>query len=97
MLAWAARDCEHTSQVVMQGATLIVRIVGPMFVLATIVVGMMVVYVSDPTGLTEVGSNILLILEGMLDMDAGQRQDAHCLGEHKKPQEQRAKASQLSE
>ena len=77
----------------MQGTTLIVRIVDPMFVLATIVMGMMVVYMSDPTALTKVGSNVPIILEGMLDMDADQGHYGRDLGEHKEPEEQRTKTS----
>lgn len=81
----------------MQGATLIFRIIGAMFMLATIVMGMMMVYMSDPAALTEVGSDVLLVLEGVLDMDADQWHDARGLGEHEEPQKQRTKASKLNE
>ena len=97
MPAYAGCDRDHTRQVVMQGATLVVRIIGAMFMLATIVMGMMMVDMSDLAAFTDVGSDILLVLEGVLDMDADQRHDACGLGEHKEPQEQRTKASKLSE
>jgi len=75
----------------MQGTTLIVRIIATMFVLSTIVMGVMMVHVSDPAGLGQVGRNILLILEGMLDMGADQRHDTGSLGQQKEPEEQRTK------
>jgi hypothetical protein len=53
----------------MQGATLIVRIIRTMFVLPAGVMGMVMVHVIDFAVLTEVGSDILLILESMLDMN----------------------------
>jgi hypothetical protein len=60
----------HTGQVVMQGATLIVWIIGTMLVLSAIVAGMMMVDVIDAAALAQVGSNILPGLQGMLNMGA---------------------------
>jgi len=68
-----------------------------MFVLSPIVVVVMMVHVSDPPGLRKVGSNVLLVLEGVLDMGADQRNNAGRLGQQKEPQEQRAKTPQLSQ
>ena len=55
---------------VVQGTTLIVRIVGTMLVLCAIMMGVMMMDVSDPAGLGKIGRNILLVREGMLDMNA---------------------------
>jgi hypothetical protein len=41
------------------------------------------VHVIDLAALTEVGSNILVILQGMLDMGPDQRHDSNRLGHHK--------------
>jgi len=68
----------------MQGTTLITRIIGPVFVLSISVMGMMMVHVVDPAAVAKVGGDILLVLEGMLDMDADQRHYAGCLGQYKK-------------
>ncbi len=76
---------------VVQGTTLIVWIVGIVFVLATIVVRVMMVHVIDPAAVGKVSCNILLALEGMLDMCADHRHNARCLGQQNKPQEQRTK------
>jgi hypothetical protein len=54
----------------MQGATLIVWIIGTMLVLSAIVAGMMMVNVIDAAALAQVGSNILLGLQSMLNMGA---------------------------
>ena len=75
----------------MQGTTLIVRVVATMFMPPTIVMGVMMMYVGDPAGLGQVGSNILLVLEGMLDMGADQRHNSRRLGQQKEPEEQRTK------
>jgi len=72
----------------MQGTTLIIRIIGSVFVLSIRVMGMMMVHVIDFAVLAKVDGDILLVLEGMLDMDADQRHYAGCLGQYKKPQEQ---------
>ncbi len=58
-----------------------------MLVLSAIVMDVVMVDVSDPASLCQVGSNILLILEGVLDMGADQRHDSGGLGQQKKPQE----------
>jgi len=71
----------------MQGATLIVRVSAAVLVLSAIVAGVMIVHVSDFAALTEVGSDILLVLEGMLDMDADQRHHASSLGQKKQTQQ----------
>jgi len=76
---------------VVQGTTLIVRIVAAVLVLSTIMMDVMMVDVSDPAGLGQVGRNVLLILEGVLDMDADQRHDTASLGQQKEPQERRTK------
>jgi len=68
----------------MQGTTLITRIIGPVFVLSIRVMDMMMVHVIDSAALAKVGGDILLVLEGMLDMDADQRHYASCLGQYKK-------------
>ena len=64
-----------------QGATLIVQIGGAVFVLASIMVRVMVVHVIDPTTFGKVSRNVLLVLDGMLDIYADQRHNAHCLGQ----------------
>jgi len=92
MVGGAHCERNYTSQVVMHGATLVVRIIGTMLVLSTRRVRMMMVNVSDPATLAEVDSNVLHALQGMLDMDADQRHDASGLGKHKESQEQRTKA-----
>jgi hypothetical protein len=96
VLACAAGDRDHTSQVVVQSTTLIGRIIGTMLVLS-IVMGMMMMHVFDAAAFIAVSSDILLVLEGMLDMGADQRHDARSLGEHKKPQEQRTDAPYMSQ
>jgi hypothetical protein len=79
--AYAGRKREHASQVVVQGTALIVGIAAIMLVrLSTLVMDMMMVDVGDPTGLGHVGSNILLILEGVLDLGGDQRNDTDDLG-----------------
>jgi hypothetical protein len=82
----------HTSQVVMQGATLIVWIIGTMLVRSAIVAGMMMVDVIDAAALAQVGSNILLGLQNMLNVRADQRHNARDLGQHEERQEERTKA-----
>jgi hypothetical protein len=86
-------DRNHTSQVVMQRATLIVWIIGTMLVLSVLVAGMMMVDVIDAAALAQVGSNILLGLQGMLNVSADQWHDARGLGQHEERQEERTKAS----
>jgi len=78
---------------VVQGTTLIVRIIATMFVLSPIVMVVMTVHVSDSACLGQVGSNILFGLEGVLNMNAGQRHDARRLGQQKEAQERRTKTS----
>jgi hypothetical protein len=78
--------------VVVQGATLVIRITGTMLMLSTMVSKMMIVDVTHPAALAEVGSNILLVLQRMLDVDADQRHDAGSLGQHEEPQQQGTKA-----
>ena len=72
---------------VVYGTTLIVRIIATMFVLSAIAMVVMMVDVSDPPGLGQVGSNILLVLDGVLDMGADQRRDGDSLGQQKERQE----------
>jgi hypothetical protein len=79
-LVGAARNREHTSQVVVQGTALIVRIIGTVLVLFAILMGVMMMHVPDPAALGRVGSNILLVLECILDMDADQWHDTRRLG-----------------
>jgi hypothetical protein len=74
--------------VVVQGTALIVGIVAIMLVrLSTLVMNMMMVQVSDAAGLGHVGSNILVILEDVLDMGDDQRHDTGDLGQQKECQE----------
>jgi len=80
-----------------QGTTLIVRIVGAMFVLPTIMVGVMIVDVSDRAGLREVSSNVLHVLEGVVDMGADQRHNARRLSQKQEPEEERTKTPELSQ
>jgi hypothetical protein len=68
-MACAFCDQDNASQVMVQGATLIVRISGAMLVLSAVVMSVMMVHMIDFAARTEIDSNILLILEGMLDMD----------------------------
>jgi hypothetical protein len=67
--------------VVVQGATLIALIIGTMFVLAAIVMGVVMVHMIDPAAVGQIGSDVLLVLEGMLEMHADQRHNACGLGE----------------
>jgi hypothetical protein len=84
--------------VVVQGTALIVGIGAVMLVrLSTLVMDMMMVHVSDPAALRHVGSNILVILEGVLDMGGDHRRDTDDLGQQKEPEERRTKASKLSQ
>jgi hypothetical protein len=84
--------------VVVQGTALIVRIAAIMLVrLSTLVMNMMMVQVSDPAGLGHVGSNILVILEGVLDMGDQQRHDTGDLGQQKESQERRPEMPKLSQ
>jgi hypothetical protein len=67
--------------VVVQATALIVGIAAIMLVrLSILVMDMMMVHVSDPAGLGHVGSNILVILEGVLDMGGDQRHHTGDLG-----------------
>jgi hypothetical protein len=96
--AYAGREREHASQVVVQGTALIVGIGAVVLVrLSTLVMDMMMVHVSDPAALRHVGSNILVILEGVLDMGGDHRHDTDDLGQQKEPKERRTKASKLSQ
>jgi hypothetical protein len=73
--------------VVVHGTALIVRIIAIVFVPSAIVMDVVMVDVSDPAGLSQVGGNILIILEGVLDMGADQRRHGGGLGQQKEPQE----------
>jgi hypothetical protein len=55
---------------VVQSTTLIIRIGGAVVVLAIIMMGMMMVHVSNPAAFSEVGGNVLLVIECMLNMYA---------------------------
>lgn len=63
-----------------------------MFVLATITMGVMVMRVMDSAAFGKVGSNVLIVLEGMLNMGADQRNDGNCLGQQNKPEEKWTKS-----
>jgi hypothetical protein len=76
----------------MQDATLIVWIIGTMLALSAIVAGVMMVDVIDAAALAQLNSNILLGLQGMLNMGADQRHNARDLGQHEETQEERTKA-----
>jgi hypothetical protein len=80
-VARIARNREHTSEVVVQGTTLIVRIIGTVLALSAVVMGVMMMHVLNVAAIGQVGSNILLVLECMLEMDADQRHDAADLGQ----------------
>jgi hypothetical protein len=67
--------------VVVQGATLIIWIGAAVFVLGTVMMGVMMVYVTDPTAFSKVGGNVLSVLNGMLNMYADRRHNARRLGE----------------
>jgi hypothetical protein len=96
--AYAGRKRDHASQVVVQGTALIVGIGAVMPVrLSILVMDMMMVHVSDPGALRHVGSNILVILEGVLDMGGDHRHDTDDLGQQKEPEERRTKTSKLSQ
>ena len=75
---------------VVNGTTLIVRITATMF-MPPVVMDVMMMHVSNSAGLRQVGSNILLAFEGMLDMGADQWHNSGDLGQQKEPQEQRTK------
>jgi hypothetical protein len=94
--AYAGRWREHARHVVVQGTALIVGIAAIILVrLSTLVMDMMMVDVSDPAGLGHVGRNILVILEGVLDMGGDQRHDAGDLSQQKEPEERRTETSKL--
>jgi hypothetical protein len=78
-----------------QGTALIAGIAAAVLVL-TIMRGVMMVHVIAVAAFGQVGSNIPFALEGMLDVDADQWQDAGGLGPEKQPQEERTEAPQLS-
>ncbi|HLK81290.1 MAG TPA: hypothetical protein VKT99_07315 [Xanthobacteraceae bacterium] len=80
----------------MQRATLVAWITGAMLVLSTIVAGMTMVQVIGPAALAQVDSNILLVPESMLNVNAHQRRDARGLRQHKQDHEKRTEAPQLS-
>jgi hypothetical protein len=92
----AARDRDHTSQMVVQGTALIAGIAAAVLVL-TIMTGVMMVHVIAAAAFGQVGSNIPFALEGMLDVDADQWHYAGGLGPKKHPQEERTEVSQLSQ
>jgi hypothetical protein len=81
---------------VVQGTTLIAGIAAAVLVL-TIMAGVMMVHVTAAATFGHVSSDIPFALEGMLDVDAGQRHDAGGLGPQKQPQEKRTEAPQLSQ
>jgi hypothetical protein len=82
--------------VVVQGTALIVGIAAIMLVrLSTLVMDMMMVDVSDRAGLGHVGRNVLVILEGVLDMGGDQRHDTGDLSQQKEPEERRTETSKL--
>ena len=93
--ACAARDRDHTSQMVVQGTALIAGVTAAVLVL-TIMTGVMMVRVIA-AALGQVSRNIPFALEGMLDVDADQWHYAGSLGPQKQPQEERTKAPQLSQ
>jgi hypothetical protein len=96
--AYAGREREHASQVVVQGTALIAGIGAVMLMrLSTLVMDMVAVHVSDRAGLGHVGSNVLVILEGVLDMGGDQRRDTGDLGEQKEPEENGAETSKLGQ
>ena len=63
--------------------------------LSTLVMAMMMVHVSDPAALRHVRGNILVILEGVLDMGADQRRDTGDLGQQQEPEKQRTETPKL--
>jgi len=79
-LAGAAYVREHTRQMVMQGTALIVRISTAMLMLSTIVVCVMMVHMIGAAGVGNVGGNILLVFESVLEVNADQRHDTGSLG-----------------
>jgi hypothetical protein len=81
---------------VVQGTALIAGIAATVLVL-TVMTGVMVVHVIAAATLGLVGRNILIALEGVLDVDADQWHDAGSLGPQKQPQEDRTDAPQLSQ
>jgi hypothetical protein len=81
--------------VVVQGTALIVGIAAIMLVRLSLVMDMMMVDVSDRAGLGHVGRNVLVILEGVLDMGGDQRHDTGDLSQQKEPEERRTETSKL--
>jgi hypothetical protein len=77
---------------VVQGTTLVIRIARAMLVLAAITMGVMMMHVMDSTAFSEIGSNVLLVLEGMLNMGADQRNNGNCLGQQNEPEEKWTKS-----
>jgi hypothetical protein len=76
---------------VVQGATLVIRIIRAVFMLSTSLMSMMMVRMIDFAAATNVGSDILLVFESMLYMNSDQRHDPRSLDAQKEPQEQRTK------
>jgi hypothetical protein len=66
---------------VVQGTTLVIRIGGTVFVLRAVTMRVMVVHVSNPAPVSKVGSDVLLGLDGMLNVHAHQRHNAGGLGQ----------------
>lgn len=52
-----------------------------MFVPATSGVCVVMMHVIDLAAFSKVGSNVLRVLEGMLNVDADQRNNGNCLGQ----------------
>ena len=74
---------------VVQGTTLVIRIAGAVFMLAAVTMGVMMMHMMHPAALRTVGSDVLRVLEEMLNLGADQRNNGHHLGQQNKPEEKR--------
>jgi hypothetical protein len=90
------QDWEHACKVVMQCAALIAGIGGIMLMLAIVGVEMMMMIVSDTTGCDEIGRNVLLDREDVLEMQADERHYAGRLGKEEEPDQPRSNSSSIN-
>ncbi len=63
-----------------------------MIVLAAVTMGVMMMHVMDSAAFGEVDGNVLLVLEGMLNMGADRRNNGNCLGQQNEAEEKWTKS-----
>jgi hypothetical protein len=79
------RDRQHARQMVMQRAALVTGVGGIVLMLAVARMNMVVMIMRDATSFGGVRGNILLLGEGMFEMQADERHDTGCLGYKEEP------------